>query len=368
MAACAIRMLRVQPLRLVLTIGSVALCVVLMLFLISVYGGVSEGAVEYIRQNKVDFWVLQGNSTNIMRGTSILSSGHGTLLQSIGDVRTVSPVLMLLPAVKKGNDLATVYLIGYDHQIDIGGPPALAEGHSVHSDNEIVLDKAFAARFRVHIGDTVNIQDEPLVVVGLSTGTNAFVIQYAFVTIDRARSLVGFPGVTTCYLVNTCEGSSIVHVREQIKEELPGLEVFDHATFLRNNIREMESGFLTLLYAIAFIGGVVLTAILSLLLSINIIERRKDFAIMKALGSPKGFLRSLIIQQALLISFAGCVVAVAMFFPLVSLIEIVAPEVSSKSSLGQISIVIAAVSCISLLSSFIAAQRLRHIYPLETFS
>ncbi|MBI4428376.1 MAG: ABC transporter permease [Ignavibacteriales bacterium] len=368
MDICAVRMLKAQPIRLGLTIGSVSLCVVLMLFLISVYGGVSRGAVEYVRQNKVDLWVLQGNSTNIMRGTSILSSGHGALLRSLKDVKVAAPILMLLPAVKKGNDIATVYLAGYDHRTGIGGPPALAEGRTVFGDNEIVLDKAFAARFSIQVGDTVSIQDEPLVVVGLSLGTNAFVIQYAFVTIERGQSFVGFPGVTSCYLVNVAEGSSVARVKELIQEELPGLEVFDHSTFLRNNIREMESGFLTLLYSIAFIGSIVLTAILSLLLSINIIERRKDFAIMKALGAPQGFLPMLIVQQSMLISIVGSVLAVALFFPLVSVIEAVAPEVSSQTSPEQIAIVVLAVSCISLLSSFLAMQRLRHIYPLETFS
>lgn len=55
----------------------------------------------------------------------------------------------------------------------------------------------------------------------------------------------------------------------------------------------MESGILPLLYVIALIGAVVLTVILSLLLSINILKRRKDFAVMKTLGSPQRYLPQL---------------------------------------------------------------------------
>jgi putative ABC transport system permease protein len=368
MDICAIRMLRAQPVRLILTVGSVALCVVLMLFLISIYGGVSEGAIEYIRKNKADLWVLQGNSTNIIRGSSILRTGHGVLLKGIPQVESASPILMLLPSVRAGKNVATVCLTGYEVTSGIGGPPKIVAGRSIGTDDEVVLDRAFAAKYRIRVGDTVKIQDDHLLVVGLSSGTNAFVIQYAFVTIEKAKELIGFPGLVTCYLVNIKKGESIPAAINAIREELPGLEVYTHAAFLQNNISEMESGFLTFLYSIAFIGSIVLTAILSLLLSINIIDRRKDFAIMKALGAPKGFLPSLIVQQSILICLAGSALALIFFFPMVSIIERIAPEVSSKSSPEQIVVVVAAVVFIGLVSSFIAMHRLRHIYPLETFS
>jgi putative ABC transport system permease protein len=199
-------------------------------------------------------------------------------------------------------------------------------------------------------------------------GTNAFVIQYAFITLRKAQSIIAYPGIVTCYLVSVEKGKSVSAVAEKIREELPGVAVYDHQTFINNNVHEMESGFLPLLYVIAVIGAIVLTAILSLLLSINILERRKDFAIMKALGSPNGFLPRLVIQMAFLISTAGSICAIILFFPMVQLIEKLTPEVSTQSSISQIGAVILTVGVISLLSSFISLQRLRRIYPLEAFS
>lgn len=105
-----------------------------------------------------------------------------------------------------------------------------------------------------------------------------------------------------------------------------------------------------------FLGTIVLTAILSLRLSISILERRKDFAVMKALGAPGGFLPGLIIQQALLISCIGILSAVILFFPMIGLIEQVAPEVSAKSSAGQILTVGAEVVLINLLREYAEEQ------------
>jgi putative ABC transport system permease protein len=364
----SVRILRSQPLRLMLTVGGIALCIVLMLFLLSVYRGVADGSVEYIRQNRADLWVLQRNATNILRGSSVLFTTHGQSIRSIAGVKSVSPVLLLLSGVNKGDQVATVFLTGYEPAAGMGGPPQMVEGRPVVHDDEIVLDQAFAAKYGFKLGDPVEIQDDTLKVVGISSKTNAFVTQYAFVTLRRAQSLIGFPNIVTCYLVTSEKGTDNLRLARTIRQKLPGVEVYDHQTFLKNNIREMQAGFLPFIYTVAAIGVIVLTAILTLLLSINILERRKDFAIMKTLGSPKRFLSRLIVQQALLISFAGIVTGLVLFFPMVEVVQEISPEVSTKSSLQQIALVVLVVGKMSLISSFISMQRLRRIYTLEAFS
>ena len=121
----SIRILTNQPLRLALTVGGVALCILLMFFLLSVYRGVADGSVEYIRRNKVDLWVLQCNASNILRGSSLLSTAHGYVIRQIPSAQSASAVLLSLSAIKKDNQLATVYLAGYNPETGHGGPPHL---------------------------------------------------------------------------------------------------------------------------------------------------------------------------------------------------------------------------------------------------
>ena len=129
----------------------------------------------------------------------------------------------------------------------------------------------------------------------------------------------------------------------------------------------MQSGFLPLLYTIAGIWGIVLTTILSLILSINILERRKDFAILKTIGSPKIFLSGLIISQSFMISILGLVSAALIFFPFVNGIEWLAPDVNNKSSVVDVFIIVGAVGMMSLISSYFSLRRMRSIYPTEAF-
>lgn len=356
-----------QPLRLVLTISGVALCVILMLFLLSVYRGVEQGSVEYVRASDADLWVLQRHATNILRGSSLLTTSHGYVLRNTDGVKSASPVLFLLAGVKMPGGSTTIYLTGFEPEAGRGGPPEISNGSNVTADDQIVLDGSFAARYKIAVGDLLPINDDTLKVVGLSGGTNMFVIQYAFVTLKKAQTIAGFPGIVSCYQLKVEPGGHPNEVAEQIRFDLPGVVVYDRHTFLQNNIREMKSGFLPLLYVVAVLGAIVLTAILSLILSVNVLERRQDFAVMKAIGAPNVFIPKLVIQQALVLSGIGVVAAIVFFFPLVALIERLAPEVSAISSLNQIVTVAISVGLISLISSIIPNRKLRKIYPLEVF-
>lgn len=363
----AFRFLMHQPLRLFITIGGTTLCVVLMLFLFSIYRGVADGSVEYIRKSNADLWVVQRNVTNILRGTSILSTAHGKLLETVPQIESVSPVLFILSTIKKDNMSATAFLTGFDAKTGIGGPPGIIKGRSVKTDDEIVLDKSFALKYGCKLGERVIVQDDTLSVVGLSEGTNAFVIQYAFVSLIRAQTIIGYPGLVSCYQIKVKQGENIVEAISTIREEVPGTDVYDHATFLQNNIKEMESGFLPLLYTVAAIGGVVLTIILSLLLTINILERRKDFAALKILGAPRGFLPGIVTWQAMLIIFISFVIALVLFFLMVRVVETISPEINTKTSLTQIGITFILSSILGFLSALLSMRRLRHIYPLEVY-
>jgi len=356
-----------QPLRFFLTVLGVALCVTLMLFLLSVYQGVAEGSVEYVRSNDADLWVLQRHATNILRSTSMLTGTHGDMISNLTGIRAVSPILFVMVSIKMKDCAPIVYLTGYDLESRRGGPPAIAGGRGVSDDNEIVLDRSFAAKYDVSIGDDVIIKDDTLLVAGFSRGTNMFVIQYAFVALEKAQEISGFPEIVSCYQVMTDEGADSLDIADLITSNIPDVAVYDHETFLANNIQEMESGFLPLLYVVAVIGAIVLMTILSLILTINVLERRRDFAVMKALGAPNGFIPGLVIKQGLILAGTGMLLALISFFPLVRLVEKASPEVSTATSVSQIMLVTAAVGVISLASSIIPNRKLRNIYPLEVF-
>ena len=194
-----------------------------------------------------------------------------------------------------------------------------------------------------------------------------FVIQYAFITLADAHRIIGLAGIVTCYLVKVTQGQDLKHISADIETCMHDVTVFDRNKFLENNIREMESGILPLLFVVAAIGSIVLMAILSLILSINVLERRKDFAIIKALGAPGGFIPGMVVIQAMILAGSGLVLGIVLFFPLMKFVEKFSPEVSVLTSPSQILAVILSVMIISLVSSILPNRKLRKVYPLEAF-
>jgi putative ABC transport system permease protein len=353
--------------RFFITSFGIGLCITLMLFLLAIFKGVSDGCMRYINESDADLWILQRHTSNIMRGTSLLMMNQGNIIKEIPGVKQVAPVFFFSSSVKTSYSSGTVRLTGYDINTGRGGPPELYKGESLGNDSQIILDHSFAVKYDLHLGDKVTVNEDTLTVTGLSSGTNMGVYQYAFITLRKAQSLIGLPGIVSFFQVRIEEGSDPRKISELIKSSVNGVSVLDRKTFLRNNQHEMESGFLPMLYVIAFIGAIVLTAILSLILSVYIMEQRIDYTIIKALGAPGGFIPGVVLRQALILCFSGMVIAVILFFPLLKIVGRLTPEVVTESSAWQIISVFTGLLVISLISSFFPILKLRHIYPLELF-
>ena len=356
-----------NPGRLGLTVLVVGACALLMLFLWADYQGVNEGAVDYIRRTAADIWVLQRNSTNIIRGSSIMSMRDYREVRGAAEVESASPVLLIFASARLGLRDYTLFLTGYVPEEPMGGPPALAAGRAPADEGEIVLDRVFARKHRLGIGQTIRIQGVDLRIVGLSSGTNAMVIQYAFVTLGRAQAFVGFPGLISFVAARIRAGADEGAVIAALRSRQPGLNFFGNREFIENNVLEMQSGFLAFLFIITVMGAGVLSIILILLFSLSILEKRRDFVIMKALGAPGGFIPSLVVAQAAVLGGAGAALGIILLFPVRAAVRALCPELETGMYPLQIAVVSAAVLAVSMISSAIAARRLSRFYALEAF-
>lgn len=363
----ALKTLSKQYLRFIITAVGVALCLMLMLFLLAIYYGVSDASVRYVRESNADMWILQRHAANLLRGTSLLTNRHGNIIRQVDGIESIAPILFFTATVNVPENTASMHLVGYEPSTGRGGPPEIVKGDSLRNDDQIILDYAFAAKYKINIGDKLPIRDDTLTVTGLSDGTNLFVIQFAFITLNEARKLLGFPSILSCYQVFLEKGSDPVSIAENIRSVSSDLAVFDHKTFLNNNIHEAETGVMPLLYVVAIIGAIVLTALLSLILSVYVLEQQKEYAIMKALGAPSGFIPLIIIQQSLILAASGMAIATLLFGPMLSAVKRFSPTISAESSINQVLIVASGLLVISLFSSILPLLRQRHIYPLEVF-
>jgi putative ABC transport system permease protein len=363
----ALKTLAKQYVRFIITAIGIALCLMLMLFLLAIYYGVSDASVRYVRESDADIWVLQRHAANLLRGTSLLSGRHGEMIKQVAGVKSIAPLLFFTATVNVPDNTASMHLVGYDPATGKGGPPEIVAGDTLQNDSQIILDYTFAAKYKLKLGDKLPIRDDTLTVAGLCDGTNLFVIQFAFITLRKARELLGFQSILSCFQVMVDPGTDPLTVANDIRAVSPDIAVFDRITFLNNNIHEAESGVMPLLYVVAIIGAVVLTALLSLILSVYVLEQQKDYAIMKALGAPTGFIPGIVIQQALMLAASGLIIALLLFNPMLGAVKRFSPTISAESSANQVLIVACGLFMISLFSTVLPLLRQRRIYPLDVF-
>ncbi|HUR81422.1 MAG TPA: ABC transporter permease [Thermoanaerobaculia bacterium] len=335
----------------VVTTAGVAATVSLLLFLFAVHAGVKDGSTRYVRTAGVDVWIAQKGSDNILKSSSFLPASLAERVRKMNGVRDASPLVRVIAKGEvRGRLTSTLFLFGFDPRTRLGAPenaPPLRPG-------EIVLDEAFARKYALRAGDEISIQRKAFRIVGLSEGTNALVSQFGFVCFDDGAAILGLK-----------DTASFIVVRGAL-HSLPGYDVYTNDEFVRHHEEEMDSGVLPVFAAAAIFGAAVGGFIVALMLYSSALERREDYATLKALGAGQGYLLRLVIAQALLVTLAGCI-AGALFTAIITpLLLRLVPAITLRYS-PMFVLVLPAALLIGAMAAAAPLRVLRRIYPGEVF-
>jgi putative ABC transport system permease protein len=338
------------------TTAGVAATVSLLLFLFAVHAGVKDGSTRYVRTAGVGVWIAQKGSDNILKSSSFLPASLAARVRAIDGVQAASPLLRVLTnAEVRGRTTSTLFLFGFDPATRLGAPehaPPLAAG-------EIVLDDAFARKYDLRITDTITIQQRTFRVKGLSHGTNTLVAQFGFVRFEDAAAILGLRDTASFIVVRTRELA-------KVRDALPDLAVYGNDEFVRHHEEEMENGVLPVFAAAAIFGAAVGGFIVALMLYSSALERRDDYATLKALGAGQRYLLRLVIAQALLVTLAGCAAGALFTAAITPLLLRLVPAITLRYS-PMFALVVPAALLIGALAAAAPLRVLRRIYPGEVF-
>ena len=354
--------------RFLITVAGAGVALALILFLVGVYEGVKSESNGYVQSRPVSAWVAQRGTNNLVRGTSFLGGGVTKKLQDIGAVGGVAPLLRLITTLQVNGRPYTGFVCG----IEPGLPatmPVVVEGNAAISPGEMLVDRAFARRTRLSVGDSVSVQDKTFRVAGFTSGTNAVITQFMFVSLADAQKLLpaGLQQIVSYVLVTAKPGVTPQAVVTDIRGKAPELEVFTAAQFAQNNLDELRNGLLPILATISIFGGVVGAAVLTLLLYSLILERRDDYALLKALGVGRGYLRRLVLQQCLLAVGWGLLFGVVICVAAQPLIGSLVPVLVLSISWRAAALIGFAALIMGALGAWLPLVRLERIYPAEVF-
>jgi len=367
MIPIARRMIWREKARFFITAAGLGLTAMLMMFLLGVYEGVKRGSTGYVEANRADIWVCESNSTNLLRSSSFLPLALGEEFKKAESVQGTAGVLRVLASTKIKGKPVTLFLFGFDPREPLGKPARIIKGSAAIGPGELIIDRAFAAKFKLSLGDSIDIHGRIFRVAAVGEGMNAVVTQFIFTALEDTQKLLGFPGVVSFHLLSCKPGVPPENLIRVLKKNHPTLSFFTKKEFIRNNLDEMETGVLPIFWTIALLGGIIGTAIIALMLYGSVLEKREDYAVLKAIGAKPKFLLLVILKQSLISSISGFIIGLALDAILLPVLFKLVPGLSVVLTVHSVFIVFAAVLLIGTLGSWAPVRKLAGIYPMEVF-
>lgn len=349
------------------TVSGIAATVALVLFLFAVHDGAKDGSTRYVRTAGVDLWISQKNADNILKSSSFLPASLAEDVAEIDGVAVASPLARLITKASiGGRRTSTIFVLAFDPETKVGAPTTVGEGSSDLKPGEIILDRAFVEKYDLAVGDAVEIQGKRFRLAGVSEGTNALVAQFGFARLDDAEELLGLQGIASFIVLRLKKPAERAAVAQRIRTAFPDYAVHQAQDFVRFHEEEADTGVLPVFATAAAFGAAVCAFIVALMLYNSVLERREDYATLKALGASQRYLLRIVVGQALLVSAAGCLVGALFVAGLTPLLREAVPALAIRYSPSLLLI----APCVLLIGALAAAaplRMLRRIYPAEVF-
>jgi putative ABC transport system permease protein len=212
----ALRNLFKDKTRLALSIGGVALAVMLILLLNGFLAGLTDQISAYLSHEPGTLVVAQDGVENLLGVASQLPLGTTETVKARG-AKQVIPILSQSVIFEMHGRKQFAYLIGYEPQTG-GGPWRLGEGREPRNDKEIIFDRVLALRHKIALGEQVELMDKEFTVVGLSEGTNSWMTGFLFVRKTALESLLRAPGATSFLLVTPSDRIGTDGLKARLKD------------------------------------------------------------------------------------------------------------------------------------------------------
>lgn len=355
--------------RLAISIGGVAFAVALMILLRGLYLAYEHKVVDFYTAMQVDAWVMQSGSADMLHSYSVLPSALEPVLRETDGVAEVIPYMARELGFKlRGRDVV-LYIAGFEPgQKGAGpGPQRMDSGRGAISDAEIVVDKVFAHRNGVSIGDRITILGQKLKVAGISSGGDVVMFQYGFVTNARARTLLQSKDLVNAFLLRLAPGADLNSVAERVKAEAPDTVLKGVPQVVRENERIVKEGFLPVLGVLLVIGFCVGVAVIGLTIYSAVLEHRREYGVLKALGARPIQMFMVVAVQALGAAALGYAAGIIVSLLAARAAEIWVPQFITRILVWDVALVGVAALLMGLIAAVIPLRSIVRVDAAVVF-
>jgi putative ABC transport system permease protein len=353
--------------RAALSIGGVALALVLIIALDAVFLGAERQSTRYIDHAGADIIVSQAGVRTMHMAASTIPLTTIEPTRAVPGVASVTPVLFASDIMRLGDTRASVYVIGLAADATSGLPPTTVAGQAMPEPGGAVIDEVVAHRAGLHLGDTVTILGRPFRLDGLSAGTAGLVNSVVVISLPDFAAIWGSAQNASFLFVTVTPGTSANDVATRIEAAVDGVTVQTRGAFAaeeRALIRDMGTSIILVMNLLGFLIGL---AIMALTVYLAMLARRAEFGMLKAVGASNRALYRVVMLQALASVVVGVIVAIMVTLAL----SVLLPRLGSNVTLavGGTSLVKALVASLIIagLAAGLPIKRIAGLDPAAVF-
>jgi putative ABC transport system permease protein len=228
------------------------------------------------------------------------------------------------------------------------GAPKVVVGRPVSGQDTAVLDTSTGAR----VGQRVDLNGVPFTVVGLVDGVTYFAGEpVAFVTLRAAQRLSsGSAPLATAILA-----------RGSPQRALPGFTVLTLAK-VRQDLGRPTAQASQTIQLIEGLLWLVAAGIIGAIVYLSALERRRDFAVLKAVGTPSTYVFAGLVLQALVLAVGAATIGVVAEIPMSKMSAMaVRPSTVDYLAVPFVALVV------GVLASVLPARRAAQVDPAIAF-
>ena len=346
--------------RLVASVLGVGLAVMLILLLEGMWVGVQQQAKAYTNRSGADLYLLQPGVRDLTPGVGTVSLDTLETVRRDPDVAWAAPVRTAFVILQLHGRKVAVAMVG-SVPGQRGGAWSITSGRAPSADDEVVVGSVLARRHDIHVGDRLDVMGHSVRIVGRAN-TAGFMFSYVFTTHAALDRLAGTSGLTNVILIGTNRPAAVT---ERLRSA--GYNVLDRATVEGNEVKFWTGIFgspIRLMVAIGFAGG---TLIMALTAYTAVIERRREYGIVKAMGATRRRLVRWALTQTFVFAVLGLIAGVGLFTIGRAIIAATSPQFTialTATSLRQATI---AAAGMAVLAAVVPARRLAKLEPAVAY-
>jgi len=351
--------------RLAISVGGVAVAILLIIVLLAVYTGSLKQMSAYVDNVDADLWVAQSGSPDMLHSFSIVPASMIDELAKVDGVSEVWPLTSRTTLVDIDGKKNSLILVGYQPG-GAGGPWNIVEGRSDPGAGGIVVDRVTMKTNDLQLGDVIEADGQPYEIVGVSEDTTIMVAQYAFVDIDQAKKALG-PNRINFILVNLKDPADRDRVMDEIASAHPEQTVFTKEQFSLNNAAVIREGILPVLAVVVVIAFIIGVVIVGLVVYSATLEKYREYGVLKAVGASGATLYKIVLEQSLLSALMGYAVGAVASFGVARIVTRIVVQISVAFTWQHFASAFVAAIVMSVVASYIPARKINKIDPVIVF-